>query len=219
MKLKIILGIMLMFLITGCTPRLNYTILDGKITEEVEINFDEHYSEKEVEQKLEYYSFRNGLDVDVNVEETTTGFKGTATISSVSMNSYFENDNTLINECYKMVSFTEEDNKYYLNTSKGFQCMTYDYNISEEVIITVKTYNKVYKHNADKVEGNKYTWYINNDNDEEQSILFVVGKGKYVWYYKYRWFFMGLLAILSVSLVVGIVVLIFKNIGNKVNRI
>lgn len=219
MKIKIFLSILLIFLLTGCTPRLTYTILDGQISEKIEIPFDESYTSEEIKQKLDYYSYRNNLDISVDVEEIDGGYKGVVSIQDMPMNSYFENKNTLINECYKMVSFIDEDKKIYLNTSKGFQCMTYDYNISDEIIITIQTYNKVYQHNADVVKGNKYTWNITSDNVDEQSILFIVGNKEYVWYYKYQALFIGLGVVIGIALVLGIIILIFRSVSRKVNKI
>ena len=219
MKIKIFVSTLLIFLLTGCTPRLTYTILDGQIKETIEIPFDDSYASEEIEQKLQYYSYRPNLNATVEVDKNDNGYNGIVNVSNMSMNAYFQNDRTLINECYKMVNFIKEDEKFYLNTSKGFQCMTYDYNIVDEVIVTIETYNKVYQHNADEVKGGKYTWNITSDNADEQSILFVVGNKEYVWYYRYQSLFIGLAIVLSLSLVVGLVIFIFKNYSNKVNKI
>ena len=219
MKIKIFLSILLIFFLTGCTPRLTYKIIDGQITGTVEIPFDDSYTSEEIKQKLEYYSYRDNLNIKVDVEKDDNHYNGIATLSNMSMSAYFKNKSALINECYEMVSFTEEDNKYYLNTSKGFKCMVYEYNVSDEITVVVETYNKVYKHNADEVKGRKYIWKINEDNAKDHSILFIVGNKEYVWYYKYQSLFIGLGIVLGITLIVGLIITIFKNYFNKVNKI
>ena len=220
-KLKMFLIILLIFFFVGCTPKLTYTILDGHIKEMVEIHFDNHYTKEELEQTLEYYSHRDGYKADTKVEEITDGYKGTITSPNISMTSYFNNDTSTINGCYEIVNFSyeEDEQKYYLNTSKGFQCMIYDYNVVDDLSITVQTYNKVYKHNADEVNGNKYTWYINKDNAKEQSILFVVGNKEYVWYYRFKDLFIGLGVVSIIVIVLTIVLKIFKLVNKSVNHI
>jgi len=219
MKIKIFLSILLIFFLTGCTPRLTYTILDGAISESIEIPFDNKNTSDEIKQKLEYYSYRDNLSTSVEVEETDTGYKGIITIPNMSMSAYFNNNSTLINECYEMVNFTEEDDKFYLNTSKGFNCMAYDYNFSDEIIITIETYNKVYQHNADEVKGRKYIWKITDENSDDQSILFIVGNKEYVWYYNYISLFIGLGVIAGIALILGIIILIFRNHFRRINKI
>ena len=53
MKIKIFVSMLLIFLLTGCTPRLTYTILDGQIKETIEIPFDDSYTSEEIKQKLQ----------------------------------------------------------------------------------------------------------------------------------------------------------------------
>lgn len=202
-KLKIFLTILLIFFFAGCSPKLNYTILDGKITESIEVNFDKKSNKEEIEQTLSYYSQRENIKANIEIEKIKNGYKGKIKSQEISIDEYVSNDTTLINECYEKIGFVyeEAEGRYYLNTSKGFQCMIYDYNVVDEVTITIQTYNKVYNHNADEVNRNKYIWHITKDNADEQNILFVVGNKQYVWYYRFKDVFIG------VALIIIIVVL------------
>lgn len=192
-KLKIFLTILLIFFFAGCSPKLNYTILDGKITESIEVNFDKKSNKEEIEQTLSYYSQRENIKANIEIEKIKNGYKGKIKSQELSIDEYVSNDTALINECYEKIGFAyeEAEGRYYLNTSKGFQCMTYDYNVVDEVTITIQTYNKVYNHNADEVNRNKYIWHITKDNADEQNILFVVGNKQYVWYYRFKDVFIG----------------------------
>lgn len=202
-KLKIFLTILLIFFFAGCSPKLNYTILDGKITESIEVNFDKKSNKEEIEQTLSYYSQRENIKANIEIEKIKNGYKGKIKSQELSIDEYVSNDTTLINECYEKIGFVyeEAEGRYYLNTSKGFQCMIYDYNVVDELTITIQTYNKVYNHNADEVNHNKYIWHITKDNADEQNILFVVGNKQYVWYYRFKDVFIG------VALIIIIVVL------------
>lgn len=220
-KLKIILIILLMFCFAGCTPKLTYTISGNNISESVEINFGNDFNKKTLEQTLDYYSHRKSLDTSVSIEEVQEGYKGVISSKETSITSYFSNATVLINQCYEDVDFSYKkfEGKYYIKTSTGFQCMVYDYNVVDEISVVVKTHNKVYEHNADEVKNKTYIWNITNDNKDKQSILFVVGDKEDLWYYKYKYLLIGLVAVLSLALIVGIIVMIFKNTSEKANRI
>ena len=70
----------------------------------------------------------------------------------------------------------------------------------DSVSISIKTYHKVIDNNADEVKNNVYTWNIDRDNISTNNILFVVSKSEYVWYYRYRYLFGGLIVITSYSI-------------------
>lgn len=205
-KFKICLIILAIFFFVGCSPKLNYTILDGKITESIEINFDKKHSKEEIEQTLSYYSQRENIKANIEIKKIRNGYKGRIESEELSIDNYISNDTTLINECYEKIGFSyeEAEGRYYLNTSKGFQCMIYDYNVLDELTITIQTYNKVYNHNADKVERNKYIWHITKDNADEQNILFVVGNKQYVWYYRFKDVFIGI-ALIAIIVVLSVI--------------
>ena len=210
-KLKIFLSLTLVFFFVGCTPKLTYTISGNNISESIEINFGNDSDRKTIEQTLDYYSHRKDLN----------GYKGIISLDETPMNTYFANNTVLINQCYEDVDFSYKafEGKYSIKTSKGFQCLVYDYNVVDELFVSIKSYNKVYEHNADEVKNNVYTWHITRDNMDDQSILFVVGNKKYAWYYQYRFLIVGLGLVLGLALIVKIVIIIFKNISKNVNHI
>ena len=61
--------------------------------------------------------------------------------------------------CFRHAEFKEKRNGYSLDFSGDFYCL-----YGDEVVINIKTDNKVLSNNADKVSGNTYTWVINRKN-------------------------------------------------------
>lgn len=218
----IILLFLMIFLLTGCEPKVTYEILDGKMTETVEMNIGSAYSEKRIQELADYYSFSKENGYLTSVEQIANGYNvKTSMEKEIDLEAYFESDLRFINQCYEIVSFTyeKEEKKYYLGTSKGFECMTYDYNHADKIDVTIKTYNKVYNHNADEAKNGEYTWHITRDNAEKNNILFVVGKGTYVWYYQYRYLFIGLISVAIFAVIMYIIIGIFRHLSKRANKI
>lgn len=220
MKKKILLLVTTLFLITGCQPKLTYEINSGKITESISIDVDDEYSKSRLEETIEYYGYNKNNGYKYNVSKIDNGYNINIKGSKQSLESFVENNN-LVNTCYNIVdlSYEENEKRYYLGTSKGYNCMTYDYMETTGIEITIKTFNKVYETNADSKGFGTYTWKINGANFEESSIIFIVSSNQYVWYYKYRYLFIGLGTILVIGIVFLIVREIFSNSSKKANEI
>ena len=75
-----------------------------------------------------------------------------------------------LKKCFDNYGYSYE-NGYYLKASGKFYCL-----YSDEIEINIKTKNKVIEHNADKVSGNVYTWYINEGNKDNINIEIKVSK-------------------------------------------
>ena len=71
--------------------------------------------------------------------------------------------------CFENAVFNETDDYYYVDISGDFYCL-----YSDEIVINVTTDYAVLDSNAAKVNGNKYTWII--DNKYNDGIHFVVSK-------------------------------------------
>lgn len=82
----------------------------------------------------------------------------------------FLNSNTL-NTCFENKEFIYNE-EYYIHVSGVFYCL-----YTPEIEISIKTDNTVKKHNADKVEGNIYTWIINDKNVNNVDIEISIDKG------------------------------------------
>lgn len=218
-KVLILILSIFVFSLTGCDAKYEMEIKNSKITENISFSVPNEYNEKKINELIDYY----GINTDSAFTQKIT--KGSvATEVSLSgrkskLEVYFDSSDSFISKCYNKVSFTLEDGKYYIGTSKGFKCLTYDYMKLDKVSISIKTYHKVYDNNADKVKNNVYTWNIDENNISSNNILFVVSKNDYVWYYKYRYLFGGLIAIFAISLVTYIVISIFRSSSKRANKI
>lgn len=84
--------------------------------------------------------------------------------------SEFLNSNSL-NLCFDDAVFTYED-EFYIHAKGTFYCL-----YTDEVEVNIKTKNKVSKHNADKVNGNVYTWIIDRKNYNNVDIEISMEKG------------------------------------------
>lgn len=187
---KIGILILMMFVITGCTVKYDIKIDNDEIKEIAEfvqdnsvdwnekldtfwgysvnefmeqnyktytgaLNGDsENYYTMEKEEGVEYYkkeriltSNKNGIKFLYNFTKENYGLSKIATY------------------CYQNINYSSKDKKISIKTTDQFECFNY-YEMLDEVVVNVTTsWNyKVISHNADKVDGEKYTWIINRDN-------------------------------------------------------
>lgn len=221
MNKKILLLILLIpiFSLTGCDAKYEMEIKDSKITENISFSVPNTYSNQQINKLVDYY----GMNSDSGFKEKITDDGNNKTVSLtghvVKIDTYFDNSDSFINKCYNSVNFTLDGGKYYIGTSKGFKCLTYDYMEIKNFTISIETYHKVYDNNADKVKNNVYIWNININNIKKNSILFIVSKSDYVWYYKYRYLFGGLAAVGITLFTIYLVISIFKMSSKHANKI
>ena len=163
--------ILMLLGLAGCKQEYYLFINDSSIKEEFRIgveNTDENMKRINANQ----YPLHANNDV---MYEKKIEKKGNI-ISAIYKYTYkpydFVNANT-INQCFTKKKVIMDDEKYYeINLSDMTDCM-YDYNL----IINIITKNKVVSNNADKVKGNKYTWYLTNGNKNDFSIKIKIVKG------------------------------------------
>lgn len=171
MKKKIIILVLIAFLLTGCTVNYNLDISkDLKYKEEILIDSDvsplsenqflANYKQPVAPKSIEIYD----LTTKINEENQLTRY-------------YYEHNqkdyinNTFINRCYPEAKLTQEDGSLILKTSGSFQCMHMYLNLNiDEMKINITPELRVQDSNADKVDGNKYTWNLNEDNYLEKTI-------------------------------------------------
>lgn len=221
MNKKILLLILSIFIfsLTGCDAKYEMEIKNSKVTENISFSVPNDYNEKKINDLIDYY----GVNADSAFTQKISKEKDFTDVSlngkKSKLDDYFDSSDSFINKCYNKVGFVLEDGIYYIGTSKGFKCLTYDYMKLDKVSISIKTYHKVYDNNADKVKNNVYTWNIDENNISTNNILFVVSKNKYVWYYRYRYLFFGIIAVSAIFLITYTVISIFRMSSNKANKI
>lgn len=170
-KVKIFLIIMFFIFVAGCKQEYTLVISDSTINEEFKITVDNN-EENLKKVNLNYYP----LHADNSILYDKKLIKKNNLITAIYKYTYkpydFVNANT-INQCFTKKKVIMDDEKYYeINLSDMTDCM-YDYNLKINII----TKNKVVSNNADKVKGNKYTWYLTNENKNDFSIKIKIAKG------------------------------------------
>lgn len=179
MKKRLIMLASVILFITGCSSKYTLTISDKGLEENIDLTIPKSYIKEQTEEEK---------NADIAPDDQITPFiendqyplygnnlntytkKVSETDDSINVNlnyfykpSEFSNSNTL-KKCFDNYGYSYE-NGYYFKASGKFYCL-----YSDKVEINIKTKNKVIKNNADKVSGNVYTWYINEENKDSVDI-------------------------------------------------
>lgn len=179
MKKRLIMLASVILFITGCNSKYTLTISDKGLEENIDLTIPKSYIKEQTEEEK---------NADIAPDDQITPFiendqyplygnnlntytkKVSETDDSINVNlnyfykpSEFSNSNTL-KKCFDNYGYSYQ-NGYYLKASGKFYCL-----YSDKIEINIKTKNKVIKHNADKVSGNVYTWYINEENKDSVDI-------------------------------------------------
>lgn len=169
---KIVLVISILFL-TGCTVEYNLHFSSDSIKEQITI-IPETNQEQENTKTLEKTEYFAIIDKNRNLPyEVKQNKIGNYTSYTYTYDYGFsEFKQSSFTRCYDAYTILEENNIISLNTSKKFNCMVYNYNKIDNIKINITTDYKVIESNADEINGNVYTWNINNSNYENKSIKF-----------------------------------------------
>lgn len=185
MKKKLIMLASILLFITGCSSKYTLVISDKGLEEIIDLTIPKSYIKEQTEEEKkadidpddqitpfiesdQYPLYGNSIDIYTkNVSETDDYIN--VSLKYFYKPSEFSNSNTL-KKCFDNYGYSYE-NGYYLKASGKFYCL-----YSDEIEINIKTKNKVIEHNADKVSGNVYTWYINEGNKDNINIEIKVSK-------------------------------------------
>ena len=174
---KIILLILLVLLLTGCKATYNISF-DKNINESIKIytsNTNIETANKETVNKVseELYNFEYGYEYykkEKYYEGNNTGYNYTNKFDYEDYNMYTE-----LQKCYDDFNYSNDDNTVSLSTSEQFTCFDY-YPEIEEVTINMTSQYNITSSNADKVDGNTYTWIINKDNYQNKPLEIKINK-------------------------------------------
>lgn len=174
---KIIFLSLLLLIVTGCDVQYELEFNDDTLNETIQVTLD-NSMEREIEQiqNRQVYAIFNNYDqnlYNVDYSKGLTNFKATYTYTYEASNF---NQSLFNNNCFDAFSFVKQDNNYILSTSEGFKCMTVEYFPIENLNLTLTTNHEVIETNADKIEGRKYIWEINNNNADEKEIYIKFGE-------------------------------------------
>lgn len=173
---KILLIIVLLFF-TGCSAEYNLHFSNDSIEEKITI-IPENPEEQEYTKTLDTRDFFAIIDKDRSLpyekeQLDINNYKAYQYSYNYNFNDFKQSNFT---KCYDAYSLIEDNNIVTFSTSKKFNCMIYDYMQIDNLKINITTDYKVTSHNADEVNGNVYTWKINNNNASNKPIKFSYNK-------------------------------------------
>ena len=171
--MKKMLLIIALLLFTGCTAEYNLHFGDDLIEEKITI-IPETPQEQENTKTLDTRDFFAIIDKDRSLpyekrQLDINSYKAYQYSYNYSFNEFKQSNFT---RCYDAYTILEENDVINFNTSRRFNCMIYDYMKIDDVKINITTDYKVIDNNADEINGNVYTWNINDNNFENKPINF-----------------------------------------------
>lgn len=169
--MKKIIMLLVVIMLTGCTVNYNVTIDKDNITENVKISVpmnevDENTFSEQVS------GFNSSYNIKTNVEDDNY-------IANLNRNFDFTNYNnsTFMNKCYDEVNITNTDSDITIKTSNTFHCIKMEDDFeTQKVTVNIKTKLKVKDNNADEINGNTYTWIIDENNYADKQIYMQINK-------------------------------------------
>ena len=127
----------------------------------------------------------DGYSVKLNYEYTPEEYK----------NSY------ALNMCFENHSFQNNKKSFNFHLSGDFYCL-----YGHKTTIEIKTENYVMEHNADKVDDDKYIWYITSDEIRSKDINIKISKQKRDNYITRN----TVLILISAILICGVILITYK---------
>ena len=191
MKKKILVLILLIFMISGCSVEVNVSISDMKIKESNDITVFENalYTKEILRTSFRDYIpiYAEDLIVDTIPDQPFSGTlyynKNTTDLGNGYRFNYSYDfdidkygDARTIKEGFRDYSYTYRNDIISLSTDDEGLIYFDEYPLLEEVTINIKTDYLVEENNADKVNDNTYTWVFSKDS--RKSIKLVVDTSK-----------------------------------------
>lgn len=175
-KIKKVVVFVALLLLTGCTINYDLTINENSIDEKISgsVNKSEYQLSDEDTSPNLFYTLING-DVPALVVGDDLYKKDISELGDkLNYNySYTYNNNfdksRIINSCFENHIILETDKYYHIELSGKFYCL-----YSDKININVTSNYEVIDNNADKINGNKYVWTIDNSNNVD--ILLTISK-------------------------------------------
>lgn len=182
MKKRIIVLVISLLLMTGCTCEYNLTIDNSNYQESISINGttnDEiiHFNNdwKVPIDKNEYNNISGEPGTKVEIDTDIYQYKLTG--NNLTFTNDFTksnlNNSTAISICYDKVTIQNYEDSIIISTSNKVQCFN-KYPSLTNIKINITTDKPVKKHNADSVNKNTYTWNISQNDSESKPINMII---------------------------------------------
>lgn len=175
MKKKIFL-ILLPLLLTGCTINYDLVINENNISETITGSVEKsEYEIKDTDTSLNDFYVLINEDVNPVITENDLYKKNIINTDNGIDYKYTYNyknnydKSRIINTCFENHIIDETEDYYNIKLSGQFYCL-----YSDKIYINVTSNYVVLENNADKVDGNKYKWTI--DNSDNVNIALTISK-------------------------------------------
>lgn len=163
---KKILLCLLMFLLCGCTAKYDLIIdSDDTITERISgtVGLEELDNEGRTDLNTYLYWLDSATPL-INEEgeynkEVVDNENGKDFVYSYTYKNNFSKSN-ILNTCFKNIDYSETEDSYSFHLYGDFYCL-----LSDKVEVNLISDYGVINNNADRVDGNKYTWIIKKDKN------------------------------------------------------
>lgn len=182
MRIKRLLLILGLFVLSGCTINYNLEIKNDEIIESISGNVSKEEAEvKESDTGLNIYyealhsdhkPILEGNDFytkEISEDKDKINYNATYTYS---IENYSKSQ--ILNTCFGSVDIADNDSYYAINLKGPFTCL-----YSDKVYINVTSENMVIEHNASSVKNNTYSWVIDNHNSYDDIFLSIAKNAPY----------------------------------------
>lgn len=177
---KFLLIICLVFLMTGCDVNYNITIDEDIFDENIVLSFSKSNTSYDdisfyPDNKIPVYpTEKDKKFYNSKIVENTDSYD---LIYSYKHDFYSLKNSYFINNCYHNMSITESDDRIVIDSGEDFACFIGDDGLrADSLKINVTTKLKVISNNADTVNGNTYTWIINENNYLAKKVSLILEK-------------------------------------------
>ena len=234
-KIKLLIQvILLIFVFSGCNFTYNIEFVNQKIEEET-IGLIENSKLKQKISNItnegdygEALTYGEYLDVSLSSKShalidsqdyfykkkliKNDGYTGIRHQYTYDVSNYQSSSNA--NMCYKFFKFYSLGDLYILSTNKQFEC--FKYKDLKDITIHIKSNHKVKNTNAHKIDGYNYYWYLQDNDNVDNSIQIEFYKDKYVFNYENKFLYTMIgIVFVAFSTFIAIIVLRRKSIKNN----
>ena len=229
-KLKIFIFLCLVLLLSGCSVEYDLTLNDDFTVSEKVVAIEktkrmEALTKQKGKQAVNYlYNMfkRNGEDITLTSRDDDYNTYATAIISHDDINDYASKFSS---DVFDNINVTKDGNIITLSTTQK-ELLSSDTNYSllyDDITVNITIPFEVTSNNADKVNGNTYTWNIKKDSDyktiefsykegnKKDEVNINVNNETYNIHY-------GVIIVIGLVIIIGSIVL-FVYIKNKKNNV
>lgn len=175
-KLKFMLILFCVFVLTGCDATYNLTIDENSMVESVDFMIENTNDNKSILKEYMSSEYMAYYDMD-NRETYNYTKKELSDENNIGLNlsySYVNDElqkSSLLNRCYYKKSVIKDDG-YIIITTDGNNACFYQDGVKQldKLTVNIRTKLNVTENNADKVKDGVYTWVIDESNFQNHPI-------------------------------------------------